>query len=66
MRSVLISSGCPIIFTLEGGYDLESLAESAGITVEEMLKARLSLSAGRKLRVRQTSSRTTLTISSSE
>jgi len=25
-----------MIFVLEGGYDLESLSESVGITIEEM------------------------------
>ncbi|MBF0560045.1 MAG: histone deacetylase [Nitrospirae bacterium] len=29
----------PIIFVLEGGYDLEALASSVRITIEEMLKA---------------------------
>jgi acetoin utilization deacetylase AcuC-like enzyme len=38
VRSILTSSSRPIVFTLEGGYDLESLAESVGITIEEMLK----------------------------
>jgi acetoin utilization deacetylase AcuC-like enzyme len=39
VRSILTSSSRPIVFTLEGGYDLESLAESVGITIEEMLTA---------------------------
>jgi acetoin utilization deacetylase AcuC-like enzyme len=38
-RSILSSSDCPVIFVLEGGYDLESLAESVCITINEMLKA---------------------------
>jgi len=37
VRGILTSSSCPMIFVLEGGYDLESLAESVAITVEEML-----------------------------
>ncbi len=37
VRGILTSSSCPMVFTLEGGYDLESLAESVGITIEEML-----------------------------
>lgn len=39
VRSILASSDCPAIFILEGGYDLESLAESVAITIGEMLKA---------------------------
>jgi len=30
--------GIPVIFTLEGGYDLDALAESVCITIEEMLE----------------------------
>jgi acetoin utilization deacetylase AcuC-like enzyme len=39
VRSILTSWNCPMIFTLEGGYELESLGESVKITVEEMLRA---------------------------
>jgi acetoin utilization deacetylase AcuC-like enzyme len=38
VQSILASSAKPIIFTLEGGYDLYALAESVRITIEEMLK----------------------------
>lgn len=38
VRSILSSSECPVVFVLEGGYDLPSLSESVQITVEEMLK----------------------------
>ncbi len=38
VRGILTSSSCPMVFVLEGGYDLESLAESVGITIGEMLK----------------------------
>jgi acetoin utilization deacetylase AcuC-like enzyme len=38
--SILTSSSCPMIFVLEGGYDLDSLGESVVITIEEMLKIR--------------------------
>lgn len=38
VRSILrCSSGIPHIFCLEGGYNLISLAESVGITIEELL-----------------------------
>lgn len=40
VRSILASSPRPMIFTLEGGYDLDSLAESVCITIEEMLDKR--------------------------
>jgi acetoin utilization deacetylase AcuC-like enzyme len=40
VRGILTSSSCPMVFVLEGGYDLESLGESVGITVKEMLKVR--------------------------
>jgi acetoin utilization deacetylase AcuC-like enzyme len=40
VRAILTSSSCPMVFVLEGGYDLESLGESVGITIEEMLKVR--------------------------
>jgi len=38
VHSILTSSSCPTIFSLEGGYDLGSLAECVRITLEEMLK----------------------------
>ncbi len=39
VQSILLSCrSCPAVFTLEGGYDLESLSSSVKITVEEMLK----------------------------
>ena len=38
VRSILSSSACPMVFVLEGGYDLPSLGESVQITIEEMLK----------------------------
>lgn len=34
----LSSPEIPVIFTLEGGYDLEALGESVKITIEEMLR----------------------------
>jgi acetoin utilization deacetylase AcuC-like enzyme len=37
VQSILTSSSCPVIFTLEGGYDLDALAESVVITIETML-----------------------------
>lgn len=37
VHSILTSSSCPVIFTLEGGYDLEALAESVSISIEKML-----------------------------
>jgi acetoin utilization deacetylase AcuC-like enzyme len=37
VRAILTSSSCPMIFVLEGGYDLGSLSESVAITIEEML-----------------------------
>jgi acetoin utilization deacetylase AcuC-like enzyme len=40
VRAILASSSCPMIFVLEGGYHLESLGESVGITIEQMLKVR--------------------------
>lgn len=39
VRSVLSAYSCPMVFTLEGGYDLDALQESVKITIEEMLKA---------------------------
>ncbi|MFZ5998240.1 MAG: histone deacetylase [Nitrospirota bacterium] len=38
VQSILTSSAAPVVFTLEGGYDLDALAESVRITIEEMLK----------------------------
>ncbi len=38
VRSILCSSRAPVVFVLEGGYDLASLAECVSITIEEMLK----------------------------
>lgn len=38
VRSILDCSGAPVVFVLEGGYDLVSLCDSVRITVEEMLK----------------------------
>ena len=37
-RSILTSSSVPMIFVLEGGYDLASLSDSVKITIEEMVK----------------------------
>jgi acetoin utilization deacetylase AcuC-like enzyme len=36
VRSILTSSPCPVIFTLEGGYNPEALAESVSVTIEKM------------------------------
>jgi acetoin utilization deacetylase AcuC-like enzyme len=38
VRSILTSSDAPMVFVLEGGYDLPSLGDSARITIEEMLR----------------------------
>jgi len=38
VRSILTSSPGPVVFALEGGYDLAALEESVKITIEEMLK----------------------------
>jgi len=38
VRSILLYCTCPVVFVLEGGYDLPSLSESVQITIEEMLK----------------------------
>jgi acetoin utilization deacetylase AcuC-like enzyme len=38
VRSILSCSPAPVIFTLEGGYDIPSLSDSVRITIEEMLK----------------------------
>lgn len=37
IRSILRSSYVPKIFVLEGGYNLQALAECVGVTLEEML-----------------------------
>ncbi|MDI6728080.1 MAG: histone deacetylase [Thermodesulfovibrionales bacterium] len=37
VQNILSSTDKPVIFTLEGGYDLKALAESVKITVEEMM-----------------------------
>ncbi|GAB6182682.1 histone deacetylase family protein [Thermodesulfovibrio hydrogeniphilus] len=37
VRSILNSSYAPKIFVLEGGYDLQALAECVQVTIEEML-----------------------------
>jgi acetoin utilization deacetylase AcuC-like enzyme len=37
VNSILTSSSCPMIFVLEGGYDLEALAESVNISIGKML-----------------------------
>jgi len=39
VRSILTSAGVPMVFVLEGGYDLPSLCESVKITIEEMLRS---------------------------
>lgn len=39
VRGILSRSTVPVVFALEGGYDLEAIGESVKITVEEMLKA---------------------------
>ena len=44
VRSILGSSAAPVVFVLEGGYDLDSLAESVRITVEEMLLSTFTIS----------------------
>lgn len=38
VQSILTSTNKPVIFALEGGYDLNALGESVKITVEEMMK----------------------------
>ncbi|MCE5312281.1 MAG: histone deacetylase [Nitrospiraceae bacterium] len=38
VHSILSVSACPVVFTLEGGYDTKSLSECVKITVEEMLR----------------------------
>ncbi len=39
VRSILSCSRVPVVFVLEGGYDLEALADGVAITIEEMLRA---------------------------
>jgi len=39
VRSILTCSSTPIVFTLEGGYHLDSLVECVSITLEEMIEA---------------------------
>jgi len=39
VQSIVRCTKEPVIFTLEGGYDLASLSDSVRITIEEMLKA---------------------------
>ncbi|HAK87878.1 MAG TPA: histone deacetylase, partial [Nitrospiraceae bacterium] len=36
VQNIMASTDKPVIFALEGGYDLEALGESVRITVEEM------------------------------
>ena len=38
VQAILTCSSLPVVFVLEGGYDLPSLSDSARITIEEMLK----------------------------
>jgi acetoin utilization deacetylase AcuC-like enzyme len=38
VRSILASADVPMVFVLEGGYDLKSLCDSVKITIEEMLR----------------------------
>jgi len=38
VRSILDSASVPVVFVLEGGYELVSLGDSVRITVQEMLK----------------------------
>lgn len=37
-QNILTSTDKPVIFTLEGGYNLEALGESVKITIDEMIK----------------------------
>jgi len=39
VRSILTSADVPMVFVLEGGYDLPSLCDSVRITIEEMLRS---------------------------
>jgi acetoin utilization deacetylase AcuC-like enzyme len=38
VRSILTCADVPMVFVLEGGYDLPSLCDSMRVTIEEMLK----------------------------
>lgn len=38
-RGILTSAAAPMVFVLEGGYDLPSLCDSIRITIEEMLRS---------------------------
>jgi len=38
VRSIVAGFPCPVVFTLEGGYDLHALEDSVKITIEEMLR----------------------------
>jgi acetoin utilization deacetylase AcuC-like enzyme len=38
IQNILSSSDKPVIFSLEGGYDLQALGESVRITMEEMMR----------------------------
>ncbi|MGD0885487.1 MAG: histone deacetylase [Thermodesulfovibrionales bacterium] len=38
VRSIVTVFPCPVVFTLEGGYDLHALEDSVKITIEEMLR----------------------------
>jgi len=38
VRAILTSADVPMVFVLEGGYDLPSLCDSIKVTIEEMLK----------------------------
>ncbi len=38
VRAILTSADVPMVFTLEGGYDLPSLAESVATSIDEMLR----------------------------
>jgi len=39
VRSILTSADVPMVFVLEGGYDLPSLCDSMKITIEEMMRS---------------------------
>jgi acetoin utilization deacetylase AcuC-like enzyme len=39
VRSILTSADVPVVFVLEGGYDLPSLCDSVKVTIEEMLRS---------------------------
>jgi acetoin utilization deacetylase AcuC-like enzyme len=39
VRSILNCADVPIVFVLEGGYDLPSLCDSLKVTIEEMMKS---------------------------